>query len=303
MAQPRLAREKHRAILAAVRRGDPLSRKTARKLGVSLGALSDYAKRPLPDRPTAELPEPVVRKYQPLAINTPGLWLVLSDLHLPYHDRRTVEMAVAEARKRAVKGVILNGDVLDSHEISRHDKDPSAPRYVEEVECGKRFLAWVRKQLPKARLIFKEGNHEERLIPYIWGRAPALFGLEGMTLPELLHTADYGIEWVGDKRVIHLGKLNVIHGHEYGRGTTGPVNPARGIYLKARSVVLCGHWHRTSEHHEKNIRSRPEAAWSAGCACGLNPQYAPLNNWNHGYAFVEISNGGDFVVDNRWVGE
>jgi hypothetical protein len=37
-----------------------------------------------------------------------------------------------------------------------------------------------------------------------------------------------------------------------------------------------------------DIRDRPEAAWSVGCACELKPYWLRLNNWNHGFAFVEL---------------
>ena len=251
---------------------------------------------------TKAMPAPVVaRDGSTYKVGALGWWLVLGDIHLPYHDRTTLELAVKEAKKRKACGILLNGDLLDSHEVSDHDKDPRAPRYVEEIEHGKDFLSWLRQQFPKAQIVLKEGNHEERLVRYIVKRAPALFGLEGTTLPELLHTRDLGIEWVGGRRVIEVGKLNVIHGHEYRGGVSTSVNPARGLYMKARSVALCGHWHRTGEHHDRDIRGKPEAAWSVGCACDLSPQYAPLNSWNHGFAFIHLGRSGWFEVENKRV--
>lgn len=259
------------------------------------------AKHEVPAVPAAALPDPHKEEYTPHAITTAGTWLILSDIHAPYHDRQTLELAVAEAKRRGVVGVILNGDTLDSHEVSRHDKDPSAPRYVEEIDVGRKLLEWLRGQLPKAEIVMKEGNHEERLSAYIIQRAPALFGLEGIDLPALLHLKDVGATWITGRRVIGLGKLNVIHGHEFPGGCTSPVNPARGLYLKARSVAVCGHHHQTSEHHARNIRGHAEAAWSLGCCCFLSPKYMPLNNWNHGFAFAEISNDGAFAVANKRV--
>lgn len=247
------------------------------------------------------LPDPVTREFRPLQIDAAGRWLVLADVHVPNHDRRVLETAIADARRRGVAGVLLNGDVLDSHEISDHDKDPSAPRYVEEIQIGRQLFEWLRDRLPKARIIYKEGNHEERCTRYILRRAPALFGLEGLNLPSFLELGDLGVEWIGEKRVVKLGKLNVIHGHEYPGGVVAPASPARGLYLKAKSVALCGHHHRTSEYHDANINGRPEAAWSVGCACNLHPQYRPINAWNHGYAFVELSGDGAFEVENRRV--
>jgi hypothetical protein len=64
---------------------------------------------------------------------------------------------------------------------------------------------------------------------------------------------------------------------------------------------MCGHFHRTSEHHERNIRGRAEASWSVGCACDLSPRYAPLTNWNHGFAFVTLETDGSFHVESKRV--
>lgn len=252
---------------------------------------------PVAKHEAAGLPAAHLETYDPFKIDRAGTWLVLSDIHVPYHDRTTLELAVAEAKRRGVVGVLLNGDTLDSHEISNHDKDPTAPRYVEEVETGKKLLAWLRAQFPRARLVLKEGNHEERLSRYVMQRAPALFGLDGIDIPGLLHFANVGAEWVSDKRVITLGKLCVVHGHEYRGG--GGVNPARWLYLRARYVSMCGHFHRSSEHGERNIRNVEERAWSVGCACFLYPKYMPLNSWGQGFALVEVSSDGAFSVDNR----
>lgn len=254
---------------------------------------------PAPRRMKPPLPEPTRTGAGPFIVDTPGWWWCLSDLHLPFHDKVTLELGVAEAKKRNCVGVLLNGDILDSHELSRHDKDPSAPRYLDEVNMGKAFFAWLRGQLPKSRILYKFGNHEERLERYVFERAPAIFGVEGVNLQTFLHLHEFGVEWISDKRLISLGKLNVIHGHEY-RGQGG-VNPARWLYLKARSLAMAGHFHRTSEHHGKDIRGKPEAAWSIGCCCYLSPLYLPMNEWNHGFAFVHLENSGEFHMDNRRV--
>ena len=289
------------------------TRETARACKCSEGTVSKYrgaTSRDIPapvstELPAAKhettaaalgLPDPHPERYEPFVIDTPGNWLILSDVHAPYHDRTTLELAVAEAKRRGVVGVLLNGDTLDSHEISSHDKDPGAPRYVEEIETGRKLLAWLRGQFPKARLVLKEGNHEERLSRYIIQHAPALFGLDGIDLPALLKFADIGAEWVTDKRVIALGKLCVVHGHEYRGG--GGVMPARWLYLRTRYVAMCGHFHRSSEYGDRDIRGKEERAWSLGCACYLRPRYMPLNSWNHGCAFVDVGTDGGFSVAN-----
>lgn len=255
-------------------------------------------------RQKATLPEPVNREYEPFRLDGAGLWLVLNDVHLPYHDKRTVELALDTAVRRGATGILLNGDILDSHELSDFDKDPSAPRYAAELEAGKQFFTYVRERFAgrklrkNPRVVFKAGNHEERLDRYIMRKAPAFWQLKNVQLPELLEMRRFGIEFVGDKRVIRLGKLNVIHGHEYRSTIQAPVNPARGLFLRSKATALCGHFHQTSEHHEPTIEGRPKGCWSTGCACQLNPQYSPLNKWNLGFAMVEVANSGEFSVQN-----
>lgn len=291
---------------------------TADELGLDRSSVRKYKNRPtgpaasprkarkgggLPPGPLKgpALPDSVSADWPIFSVTRPGVWLALMDLHLPYHDRATIELAVREAKDRGAVGVLLNGDVLDSHEISRHDKDPRAPRYVQEVEYARQFFAWLRAQLPKADLVYKAGNHEDRLESYIIRHAPALFGVEGVSLPSFLHLPDVGCEWVSDKRIVTVGKLHVVHGHEYPGGAASPVNPARGLYLKAKYVSMMGHHHRTSEHNDRDIRGKLETAWSVGCACHLHPRYMPLNQWNHGYALVGLASDGQFQVTNRRV--
>ena len=244
-----------------------------------------------------KMPDAVKRDAKPYIINTAGRWLILSDIHLPQHDPQAIEAAIKEAKRRGVVGVLLNGDVLDCHELSKHDKDPSAPRYIDELRIGREFFAYMRQQFPKAEFVYKLGNHEERLGKYIIQRAPALEGIEGVDLPSCLNAKDHGVTIIRDKRLIELGKLNVLHGHEYMGG--GGVNPARWLFLKARGVALCGHFHRTSEHHAKDISDKYQASWSLGCLCDLKPLYAPLNEWNHGFAFCTVENDGSFSVENK----
>ncbi len=252
-------------------------------------------------RPCPRLPPPVDRSYLPLQIDDPGWWLNLGDTHIPYHDVRTIELAVEEARKAKVVGVLLNGDIVDSHELSRFDKDPTAPRYTAERDACLAFLSYLRSRLPKARIVYKAGNHEDRLTAYLLKNAPALYGLKCVQFDSIFELERFGVEYVGDCRVVRLGKLNVIHGHEYRPQVQTPVNPARGVFLRAKSVVLTNHFHQTSEHHEPTITGEPQAAWSVGCACQLAPRYMPLNKWNHGYCVIRVDSDGTFAVRNRRV--
>jgi predicted phosphodiesterase len=277
----------------------------ARQFGIDRQTVIDYTAGMKPNKAAAvthsdanELPPSIDQAFTPHTIKRPGRWLILSDVHIPFHDSTVIKCAIERAREVGVVGVLLNGDILDSHELSDFDREPDAVRYVQEREYGLQFLGWLRGQLPSAALVYKEGNHEERLKRYIIKRAPALFGLEAVTLPALLDFKRFGVEWVDRKRIVQFGHLAVVHGHEFKSGISAPVNPARGFFLRAKECVLGGHHHQTSEHHEPSLSGRPLAAWSTGCCCGLNPQYMPVNKWNHGFAIVDLRKGGGFSVQN-----
>lgn len=307
MPQAKLTPEKHRKIHECVAAG--MSREeTARQSGVSIGTVHNYAKKPLPAsaktppvKPT--LPESWAEEYPPYRVDEAGKVLILSDIHIPFHVNKVLEAAVGAGRDEGARCVILDGDVLDMHQVSRYPHDGTALTYREEIESGRQFLAWLRERFPKARIIYKEGNHDERLQSYVLANAPALFGLEETTLAHLLRLKNLGIELVTDQRVIHLGKLRVIHGHEYGGGVSAPVNPARWLLQRSRKPAVMGHMHTTSEHTESDIDGRQVAAWSTGCLCGLNPKYRRLSaRWNHGYAIVDVAKDGTFEMDNRRLG-
>ena len=122
-----------------------------------------------------------------------------------------------------------------------------------------------------------------------------IFGL--VSLAEKLEAKESGIEIVESRQMMKVGKLHVIHGHELGRSVFSPVNPARGLYLKAKKSALCAHYHQTSEHVEKNLDDKIESCWTIGCLCYMKPDYSPVNKWNHGFAEI-VEDDGMYAVKN-----
>lgn len=254
---------------------------------------------PAPEAGGPGLPEATHKPRTAFDATTPGWTLVLGDTHLPFHDRATIEGAVAEARDKRAAMVLLNGDILDMFGVSPFFRPPDRSRFVDEIDTGVQFLRWLRSRMPNARIIMREGNHEFRLRRYIADRAQALYDLPSVQLPVLLEMANVGVEWVDDKRKVMLGKLATLHGHELRKGEG--VNPARFAFLRTTCTVLVNHFHRTSEHHQRSLDDKAFASWSVGCACYLSPDFDPYGQSNHGYAMVEVAADGWFSVHNRRV--
>jgi hypothetical protein len=238
--------------------------------------------------------EPVVPFQLPSSIRS---LLVLSDIHVPFHEPQALRMAMEWGIAHKPDAVLLNGDTLDFYAISDHEKDPRKVRWHEELEAGRTLLRMVRKAFPNVPVYFKEGNHEYRMERHLMKHAPVLIGMSEFELPTLMRMGEVGVEYIRNKRLIYAGELTIGHGDEW-RGSGG-VNPGRWAGLKAKESILIGHFHRTSEHIDRTIRGSVRGYWSMGCLCELQPAYLPYNDWSHGFALVHLSPDGSFEVDNK----
>ena len=235
----------------------------------------------------------------------PGRFLIMSDIHLPYHVKSAVEFAIEKGRRRNIDAVYLNGDVIDMYMISNFVKTGFKPDMMEEFNVARQFFGYLRERFPKQEIYYKLGNHEARWETYIWTKAPELAKLlnvelgESLGLFKLLKTEEFGIIPIQSTQLASASGLGLLHGHEFGKSVFNPVNPARGAFLRGKSSVLIGHHHQTSTHSESNLKHEKIVCYSTGCLCELNPKYMPFASlkWNHGAAEVE-HNGRDFEVEN-----
>lgn len=245
------------------------------------------------------MPRTISQKRVPFVIDGAQRVLILSDIHIPYHDEIALQAAIEYGKKLKPTIVLLNGDIGDFYGVSRHDKDPRR-ELSQELDAIRQFLFWLRKEFPKARIVYKIGNHEDRMERLLRKEAPTLLGVTDFEVPKLLRFDEMGIEVVGSLQLVRLGKLPIYHGHELPQGMSSPVNPARGIWMRVQESLICGHWHRTSEHTESTgLDKKLSSCWSVGCLCDLSPDYAIVNRWNHGFAFVIVEDSGQFEVQNH----
>lgn len=244
------------------------------------------------------LPKSDETVYEPYNIDGERI-LVLSDVHIPYHSVSALTAAIRWAQPRNPDTILLNGDTLDCHQLSRFVKDPKKRDFAKELDMFGDFISSLREAFPQAKIVFKEGNHEERYNHFLYTKAKELSGVTEFSLYNLIQKRATGIEYVGEKRIMKAGDLNIIHGHEYFGGTFSPVNIARGLFLKAKVSCMQGHNHQTSEHTETDMNGRITTTWSLGCLSELHPDYMPLNKWNHGFCFIEVAVDGSFQVQNK----
>jgi predicted phosphodiesterase len=250
------------------------------------------------DRPRNpyKLPESDETSYEPYRIDAARV-LVLSDIHVPYHSVDALTCAFDYAKDEKPDAVLLNGDTIDFFGLSRFVKDPKARSIAHELEAFRNFFEVVQK-IFECKVYFKFGNHEERYNHFLWMKAAELEGVKEFSLENIIKARAEGVEVIGEKRIIKLGDLNVLHGHEFGGSIFSPVNIARGLFLRGKVSAMQGHNHQTSEHTESNMNGDLTTTWSLGCLCELHPAYLPINKWNHGFSIVDID-GDNFHVRNK----
>ena len=244
-----------------------------------------------------DIPEGIQDKHATLEITGEHRVLIISDVHVPYHDKEALTIALDEGQKRECDVVLINGDFLDAEAASQHEKIPNQ-RYGfhdKEIPMAQEILKAIRKRFPSARIIYKEGNHEFRIPRTLAKYTPDLYKRDALL--DYLHPQIYDIEFVFQETDIKMGHLNVIHGHEYRGG--GAINVARSLFLKAADNVLTGHYHRSQEYIHRTLDGKVIGAWSVGCLSDLTPSYMMKNQWNLGFAVVHLKADKNFVVENK----
>lgn len=281
-------------------RGQIRTIKGANGKGKLRQAIPDLIENRIDQKNPFNLPESYAEDWNPYVIpKNANRTLLLNDIHLPYHNIPALTLALKYGKENGCNTIIVNGDLLDFYQISRFDKNPNKKNMRVEFDQGRDFFKVLRKNFPNAHIYYKLGNHEERWEKYLMVKAPELFGVPEFELQTLLRLAEFGVHYITDKRIIELGHLSILHGHEFLGATSQAVNPARGLFMKTNESCIIGHLHKTSEHTETTLSGKILTTWSCGCLCELHPDYARINKWNHGFAFIEVSSDGNYTLQNK----
>jgi len=225
--------------------------------------------------------------------------LLLSDVHIPYHSIEAITACFDYAKKLKPDCVLLNGDILDFHGLSRFCKDPRKRKFSEELDYFQEFFSIILKTFKGAKVVFKFGNHEQRYEHFLFMKAKELVGVDEFELEQIIKKRAPGVSVIKDKRIINFNGLNIIHGHEFSHGFFNPVNVARGLYLRGKTSAIQGHSHQSAEHTEPDMNGKITTTWGCGCLCELHPDYSPINKWNHGFVIIDKTENGFEVMNKR----
>lgn len=247
-----------------------------------------------------KLPESYEEKRDPFILPTScNNILLISDLHIPYHNIEAVTIALDYGKKEKVNTIFINGDLIDNHQISKFESDPKKRSVKQEFDATREFLVQLRKAFPKALIYWLKGNHCIRWEKFLYSKVREIWNDDYFFLEERLKLNSVKVKILDDKVLVKAGKLSITHGHHIFKGAFTPVNPSRGAFLRAKQSLIVGHLHRPSHHPETDLDGKIISCWSTGCLCELRADYSPLvGNTMHGFAHIQIAKDGDYTVKN-----
>ncbi len=264
-----------------------------------INTYSEYKKEGERPKNPYKLPVSDESEYTPFHIKGYKKVGIMSDIHIPYHNIDAITVTIDYFKREKIDALLLNGDTIDCYQLSRFSKDPKKRDFKYELDTLKALVEILKKEL-KCKIFFKVGNHENRYEKFLLEKAHELRGIEEFEFENIIKARAEGIDIIASNRYMKLNSLNGIHGHEYIGGVFGPVNVARGLYMRGKVSAFQGHNHQSSSHTETDMNGKITTTFSVGCLCELAPSYMPLNKWNHGCAVVYLDdNGEDFEFHNK----
>jgi len=225
--------------------------------------------------------------------------MVISDLHIPHMDINAYNVMKQYAKFYKPNEFIINGDLLDFYTLSKFDKNPERKvSSFEEIRMARKILQDLRKTMPNTKMVMLEGNHENRLQRFLWGKAPELEMFPELELKSLLQLKEQKIKfisvdsdyWKNDTGHYTVGNVLIMHGDNRLNG--GSLSKYSGYSVKntmlngLRQNVIIGHCHRLAKiYHTTNYGTL--TGMEGGCLCDLTG----TANWQQGFVTFELLKG------------
>lgn len=240
------------------------------------------------------------------------VYFFLSDIHSFDMDKKALKVFMKYVLDCGVppedRYLILGGDILDcnylyekcdnfNRAVKHKDFDDYfIPKVQEEIAWFESLLEELSPIFPTTRMIFMEGNHEQRAERKKFRKS----------IPcEYAHWFDWK-QSLGLKKkgILHLRYNDwlKIHGLYITHGQACGANPIKKHQVMANASVLFGHTHEIGVVSFKNI-SETYIGYNNPCFCDLEASYMEnkTHNWSVGFTEINVTPKKAFVnVHNIW---
>lgn len=216
-----------------------------------------------------------------------GLVLVGSDFHIwPGAESVALRGFKKLAKDLKPSAVILNGDVVDLPQVSRHPPIgwESSPSLLHEIEAAQDHLHDIAQACGRARKIWTLGNHDARFETRLATVASEYKGIRGIHLSDHFPLWEKGWSvWINDSVVVKhrwKGGVHATHNNTVGSGKT----------------MVTGHLHsqKVTPYTDYNgTRYGIDTGCVADCEHKAFIDYTEDNpkNWVSGFAVLKFKDG------------
>ena len=238
---------------------------------------------------------------------------------IPFHDRRCLDIDLQIIKDVEPNLIVILGDFLDMPNWSQ--KFTRSPEFANILQASVKEGYWwlrnMREIAPDARIIYIQGNHEERLTRFQKNNVKAAYGVKSATatkndpsllsVPNLLDLPSLQVEWIGSyPDGGHWVNDNLVA--EHGSTTSSVSGKTAGKVLDdARESHVFGHVHRvesaTKTAYPKN-GPKEYRATSLGCQVYLDnqgtetPGQKKKQDWQNAVGVVEYESGNGYFSIN-----
>ena len=226
--------------------------------------------------------------------------LIVGDLQMPHHDPRAVRAMLHFARDFKPDITIDLGDLLDFGYLAQKSlwrAEANPERILNDLDAAYEYLHALEKV--SKRVVFIEGNHEDRLRKYILENAPSLSVLADEDGPLNLHAllTRGGRKLSRTEIVGPYGEAFVYESIVFKHGDSHAKNAAATELADEGSSGVSGHVHRFAMA-TRTDRKGAHAWYSNGCLCHIKgPNMPPgyrggetrVRNWQQGFIYGYVT--------------
>lgn len=221
--------------------------------------------------------------------------LLLSDTHIGNQDNKSIEIAIKYGKKFKPTIIILNGDILEASAVSFYRKKPGL--FLEnEIIPVRQFMEYIRHNFPKAKILYKIGNHESRLTNFLQDNAQALYGLSCLSWESLFKADEYNIKIIQAHQFIKYKNIYIIHGSEV-KVSGKDICKKMTIKLPFKNIIF-SHFHKIDYHRYNDEENNIYDIYATGCLCNLKPDWLRINNWETGFLSIDGDKVCNFKIIN-----
>ncbi|NBW19657.1 MAG: hypothetical protein EBR82_67960 [Caulobacteraceae bacterium] len=186
-----------------------------------------------------------------------GDYLLLSDLHIPYHDPAFIEKAVRTAQRDGIRKFVIIGDTMDANQFSKRGKQLGIQRsWQDDVIIAEAVYRALLGVFDLGVVLL--GNHDAWYESHYRGLIDPAF-----MFPRVFQTGErITFSRYEQAEVVSGGRaIRLLHGANY--SAANPLGVAQTLCAKFEQTVAMGH-----QHHACSGRSRSgkhQAICLGGC--------------------------------------